>query len=302
MKDYVIAVPSYNRTEEITQKTLKTLKSGKVDPKKVHVFVANKDEEKKYKEAMNPSEYGKIVVGVKGIQNQRKYISKYFPVGQYIVSLDDDVEGLFKLNKKGGVDKMNNLDKFFKEAYSLMKKKGINLWGVYPVQNPFFMSDKITFDLRFIIGVIHGYINHHDNSLYPKAVVKEDYETSILFYKRDGGIIRYNNITFKTKFNAPGGLGTDKDGKRFKMNKEAAEYLEKKYPKYVRRQDRKNGMPEIRLIANPDKDEDVSDKKKTNNNKTRKKSTKIKSKKNKSIKNKSTKKKTRSNIARLLGL
>ena len=133
MKDYVIAVPSYNRTEEITQKTLKTLKSGKVDPKKVHVFVANKDEEKKYKEAMNPSEYGKIVVGVKGIQNQRKYISKYFPVGQYIVSLDDDVEGLFKLNKKGGVDKMNNLDKFFKEAYSLMKKKGINLWGVYPV-------------------------------------------------------------------------------------------------------------------------------------------------------------------------
>ena len=86
------------------------------------------------------------------------------------------------------------------------------------------------------------------------------------------------------------------------MNKEAAEYLEKKYPKYVRRQDRKNGMPEIRLIANPDKDDDVSDKKKTNNNKTRKKSTKNKSKKNKSIKNKSTKKKTRSNIARLLGL
>ena len=93
-------------------------------------------------------------------------------------------------------------------------------------------------------------------------------------------------------------LGTDKDGKRFKMNKEAAEYLEKKYPKYVRRQDRKNGMPEIRLIANPDKDDDVSDKKKkknnTNNNKTQKKS-----KKNKSKKNKSTKKKTRSNIARL---
>ena len=83
------------------------------------------------------------------------------------------------------------------------------------------------------------------------------------------------------------------------MNKEAAEYLEKKYPKYVRRQDRKNGMPEIRLIANPDKDDDISDKKKnkTNNNKTQKKS-----KKNKSKKNKSTKKKTRSNIARLLGL
>ena len=56
---------------------------------------------------MDPNTYGKIVVGKKGITNQRIFISKYFPVGTNIVSLDDDVEKMqklkgasFRINKK----------------------------------------------------------------------------------------------------------------------------------------------------------------------------------------------------------
>ena len=47
--DYVIAIPSYNRTHEITIKTLKSLKEGGIPSNKIHVFVANQEEEKKYK-------------------------------------------------------------------------------------------------------------------------------------------------------------------------------------------------------------------------------------------------------------
>ena len=43
---YVVAIPSYNRPDEITKKTLTTLKTGGVDKKKIYVFVANKQEEK----------------------------------------------------------------------------------------------------------------------------------------------------------------------------------------------------------------------------------------------------------------
>ena len=64
------------------------------------------------------------------------------------------------------------------------------------------------------------------SSLYPSKTLKgkEDYHQSILFYK-DGGVIRFNNVSFKTKFLAPGGLGTN----RYNMYKTAQEYLVKKY-------------------------------------------------------------------------
>jgi len=267
MTDYVVAIPTFKRYNEIIKKTLPTLQRGKVPKGKIHVFVANKAEEKLYRDKMDPNTYGKIVVGKKGITNQRIFISKYFPVGTNIVSLDDDVEKMqklkgasFRINKKKKTIKkqksdnklvdLKDLDKFFKDAFSLLKKEGLNLWGVYPVNNPFFMDNKVTTDLRFIIGVVHGYINHHDNSLYPSKTLKgkEDYHQSILFYLKDKGILRFNNVSFKTVFLAPGGLGKD----RFDMYKKAQEFLVKKYPKIAKPKFRPDGTPEIRLVANPE--------------------------------------------------
>jgi len=66
-----------------------------------------------------------------------------------------------------------------------------------------------------------------------------------LYYLKDGGVVRYNNITIKTKFHAEGGLG--KTEGRFEANKEAAAYLEKTYPDLVSIFKRKNGMSEVRL-------------------------------------------------------
>ena len=135
------------------------------------------------------------------------------------------------------------------DAYKIMKQNKLFIWGIYPVRNPFFMYNEITFDLRFIIGVTFGFIVRHDKKLKMSinAETKEDYEQTILYYKMDGGVIRFNNITTKTKFNAPGGLGTD----RFERNKKAAEYLTNKYPNIVSRKDRKDGTPEIKLSKLP---------------------------------------------------
>ena len=85
--------------------------------------------------------------------------------------------------------------------------------------------------------------------LYPsmQSVSKEDIEQSILFYLKDGGVVRFNDITFTTKFNAPGGLGTD----RFQMNKNAQEYLVETYPGIAKARFRPDGTPEITLNPNP---------------------------------------------------
>ena len=111
------------------------------------------------------------------------------------------------------------------------------------------MYKEITTDLRFIIGVTYGFITRHTRKLRPSinAETKEDYEQTILYYNMDGGVMRFNNITTKTKFNAPGGLGTD----RYERNKSAATYLFKTYPDIVTVFQRKNGTYEVKLKRLP---------------------------------------------------
>lgn len=240
---YVIAIPTYNRENTIVSKTLKTLKDGGIDPTKIYIFVADTEQLNKY--GFVPKElYNEIVVGVLGICEQRKFIANYFPENQYIVSVDDDVDELLML-KDDELIKVENLDEFFMDAYKLMEKEKLFIWGVYPVNNAFFMKDKITTDLKFIVGVLFGFINRKLKTLEPspEIQVKEDYELSILYYKLDGGVIRYNNVTAKTKYYAIGGCGKD----RLERNEISAKFLQQKYPDLVSIFHRKNGNAEIKL-------------------------------------------------------
>ena len=270
MSNYVVAVPTYNRADVVANKTLHTLLDGKVNKNKIYIFVANKEEEKKYREKVPSNMYHKIVVGKLGIMNQRIFISKYFPEGQYVVSMDDDVEELLMMKNAEKLVKMRDLDTFFMDAYKELKKEGLYIWGIYPVRNPFFMKKKISTDLKFIIGVLFGYINRHLKQLEPSnsAETKEDYEQSILYYKLDGGVLRYNYITPKTKFHAEGGLGKD----RFDRNKKAAEYLKKTYPDIITIFHRANGMTEVKFARMKRMENTgLTKKTRTTKNKTRKK-------------------------------
>lgn len=244
--DYIVAIPSYNRSDIITNKTLKTLAEGGVPANRIIIFVANKLEYQKYLGAVSNELYGKIVIGKKGITNQRRFIVNYFPEGQMIVSVDDDVEGLFIKKSDKILQKIVDVHDFFKDAFEHLKKENLYIWGVYPVLNPFFMKDSITTDFKFIIGSIYGFINRHTKTIKPsrESDQKEDVEQSIKYFIKDGGVLRYNNISFKAKKHAPGGLGVTSD--RLEANKSAAEYLQKTYPEFVTIFTRGNGMTEVK--------------------------------------------------------
>lgn len=272
-KEYVVAIPTYKRAKEVTEKTLTMLKQGKVDAKIIHIFVANKEEETIYKETVPENMYGKIVVGKLGIANQRNFITSYFPVNTKIVSLDDDVEAFLKRSGPEKLVRITNVHKLFTQAFDKLEDEKLYIWGIYPVKNPFFMKDNVSTGLKFIIGAAYGYINRKLPNLRPSilAETKEDYEQSALYYLKDGGVLRYNNITIKTKYNAPGGLGVANT--RFERNKNAAEYLVKKYPDIFTIFHRENGMTEVRMSRMPRKDGiplSKTMKNKTNKNKTRK--------------------------------
>ncbi len=242
--DYIIAIPSYQRPNELKKKTLSLLKRYGIDKDKIMIFVANNEEYDRYKEILDPETYRDLQVGEVGLTKQRIYISNFFQEGANILSMDDDIEEILERVDSKNKKPVEDLEKWIKERFELAEQEGCNIWGIYPVNNPYFMTGDITTDLRFIIGCVYGYKNRHDKDLHPETKVKEDYERTILYYLKDKKVMRFNNYTMKTQFYAKGGLGPD----RYDRSVEAQELLKSKYPKIVKPFFRKNGTPEIKLL------------------------------------------------------
>ena len=241
--DYVVAIPSYNRANSLKVKTLKVLEDGLVDKDKIYIFVASPEEYLIYKDIL--PDY-KIIVGVLGLKDQRNFISNYFPQGFNIISIDDDIEKFYQ-KKKGELVVIEDLDLLFKTGFLDIINSDLKLFGFYPVLNKLFMKETITDNLRFIIGSCFGYIN---SGIIINVREKQDYENSLLYYLRDGGVLRYNYISVKTKYyKNKGGLQSNGYKDRYDKQLIAVKYLLDTYPEYVKRKKSfKSNFPEIRLF------------------------------------------------------
>jgi hypothetical protein len=243
MSDYVIAIPSYKRHHALKQRTLRVLDEGLVDFNKIHIFVADDEEYTLYHDLF--PEYN-IILGYRGLKEQRNFILDYFPLNTKIISIDDDIESIEIFNSMDNrLHKIEDLDYLFKKCFEDCEREKCNLFGFYPVRNAYFMKETFSTDLKFIIGSCYGFINKR---LYQSISEKDDYERSILFYLRDKKVLRYNYITIKTKYyKNNGGLQTFKN--RFEEQLEAVKILLLRYPELVKRKKSfKSGFPEIRLI------------------------------------------------------
>lgn len=192
---YQIAIPSYKRSNCI--QTLNFLKKENVPIFLITLFVADQDEYDKYSE--NYSEY-KIVIGFKGIRNQRNFINNYYEENDYIISMDDDINDL--INVKG-----LKFNEWIEEAIEFMKLKNIGLLGVSPVTNIHWIKSRkgdVFKSGRYLaVGVFQMYkVRKHYNLTLEYM---EDYERSMLYLNEDGAIGRYDAVCIKTKFWKSGG-------------------------------------------------------------------------------------------------
>ena len=227
--DYVIAIPSYKRAETLKEKTLKFLNSNKIDPSLIHIFVANEEERIEYNSILDEKKYGKIIVGVLGMKNIRNFITDYFPANKYIVNLDDDIKDIMYLHGDKKLKSLPKLDTFIRSAFQYSQKVGANLWGIYPVANPFYMNHGISSGLYYIVGCMWGCKNLYKHKIKVTIDDKEDFERSILYYNEDNVVIRYNYITVKTNYyKEHGGMQETRTDTRVTKS---AHYLVKKYPK-----------------------------------------------------------------------
>lgn len=235
--DYHIAIPSYKRFRTICTKTLATLSRYQIPLHKVTVFVVP-EEEQLYKDTLPPEV--SVVVGKHGINNQRYFITQYFPSGSSVVYFDDDIEDFFFLDSDHP-----SIDEFIKKGFATCRQEGCRLWGIYPVANKYFMSAGYSTSVKYIIGSFYGLILNNPEEEFETGD-KEDFYRSIKYYLIDGKVIRLNDISLKSKYyTEPGGL---QETRTKQTNLSATERLVELFPglctMYIRK---RTGMAELRL-------------------------------------------------------
>ena len=245
---YEVAIPSYKRPETLRDKTLAVLKHYRIPSDKITVFVADKEQEKIYKDTLNPGSYGKIVVGIRGMGAIRNYITEYYPIGTPIVNIDDDIKGFLQYDEsKPRKEKpLVSLLGVMKAGFNECKKAEARLWGVYPVANGFFMKPKVSTNLRYIIGSFWGCINPGIKAVKITLDDKEDYQRSILYYKHDDAVVRLNMVApISSYYKEAGGMQEERTKQRVE---ESARWLVKEYPEFsVLNPSKKSGYMEVKL-------------------------------------------------------
>ncbi len=245
MIDYKIAIPSYKRHNTIKQKTLKLLDEYNIDKNRITVFVADKDEELLYKKSLG-DEY-KIVVGVHKLNAQRCFITNYYKEGTCLMQFDDDLEQvLVKINDKK-LDRLPSLENdFIIKGFEECKNNNAFLFGYYGAANPYFMQHRIYKKLSYVIGAAFGKIIQHDSFLCTETNHGEDYERSIRQYIKNKNLVRFDYITFKSKYyKEEGGL---QEIRTKKYIYDSIKWIQDNFPDYCTMYIRKTtGNAELRL-------------------------------------------------------
>lgn len=204
---YVVAVPSYKRPDAIGKKTLATLGRLGVDPRIVTVYVATEAERDVYFHTMPHGLYGHIEVTAPGLGPSRNEIMRRHEKDQAILFCDDDINELLVRVDEKTIRPLANGSEFIEQAFETTHNFHMGLWGVYAVKNPYFMKPTVSNDLKYINGTFYGVFNTHDEDMFVSLTTKEDWERSIKFYLRDGGVVRFNYVATLTRYyDEPGGL------------------------------------------------------------------------------------------------
>ena len=98
---YKLIIPSFKRHKTLKEKTLNYLLQTNIPSKNIFIYVANEEEKIIYKDYLDSNTYADIVVGKRGIPQQRNYIQKTHKIGEHIFMLDDDLKSIStKVNNK----------------------------------------------------------------------------------------------------------------------------------------------------------------------------------------------------------
>lgn len=240
-----IAIPSYQRSETLNEKTLNYLINVcLVDPKMIDVFLANETELLEYQK--HKIHNVNLIVGKETLKNQRNFIDFFYPENERILCFDDDVITIHKkVNDKKTIE-FTSILKLAEIGFEECRRNHTKIWGICAVLNPFYMANNVSTNLKYIEGAVFGQIITHDKSLSVTLEDKEDFERTILYFDKYKKIIRFNGFAMKSNFYIEkGGMQITRTPERITAS---AKYLANKYPEYCEiNTNKKSEHTEIKL-------------------------------------------------------
>jgi len=245
--NYIIAIPSYKRANILHLRTLAFLKRHSIPIKNIEIHVESQEMKDHYHNIIG-SDYTILVSDAKGIgatRNYLRYYYKYETKHTNVLYLDDDIENVMDYDQP-----LQDLNGFVKKAFAITKSSKLNLWGISPFHNTFYLKDSITTTLKYIAGCFCGeIIDRKKHDIYTDVDHGEDFLFTMEHFIRDGGVIRFNKIAVVTKyFEQEGGICESVGGlaKRKITMETNCKYLVERYPGMCRLIEKKYGF-DIRL-------------------------------------------------------
>ena len=230
---YQIAIPSYKRSHLIKAKVLAFLERQNIDPKRVTIFVANEKQRELYEEELKDCRYKNLVVGKPGIMEIRNFIRTYYKENTPVLSLDDDVEEVLRLDGDNLVPISNGeLLNLLKQGFNTAREHSAYLWGVGTTANPFYMDETIRIGAYFVMGAFFGTIIRHHKDLLVTTNMKEDWERAVQHFIKDGRLVRLSNYALKANYNT---LEGGQESVRSLQNQDiSAKHLVARFPRHLK--------------------------------------------------------------------
>ena len=242
MSDIRIAIPSYKREELLKKKTLSCLERCEIPKDMIDIFVANREQYNVYREALG-GEYN-IIIGEEGIVGQRNFIAMYYPFGQKVFCMDDDIKGL-KRADGNTLREYTNLLGVVRYGFKKANEYKTPFFGVYHIPNPMYMKNKTSTDIRHIAAAAFGFISTKDERFLVTQPNKEEFERSIKYYDVYGVNIRINMFAVDANFyTAKGGLQETRGAEEEKRD---TYYVNRMFPQYTEIQKASSSLSGIDL-------------------------------------------------------
>jgi len=245
-------IPTYKRHKVLLEKTLKYLEKTDIDFNNVYIYVANEEEKKLYEENIPKKYYKEIVVGLRGIPQQRNFIYRTHPIGERIFMMDDDIKSLVRLPKGTLV---TNLTEEIDKAFDLCEELGLKYWGFYLNTNPLNYKVPYSVGLYYISGNSIGTINNDKvfrdegeecPSRKDYRCGKESHEMCLKHFQEYKGVLRVNYIGVESEYwKTEGGHQVSRTNEG---EKEASEWLHKKFPRHTKLIIRKSGIYDLQFV------------------------------------------------------
>jgi len=240
-----IAIPSYQRSKTLWKHTLSILPE-ELKGKVIIYLQENDDTRFDYVNDENYSGYQYCVLHkVTNIAQKRNMIKKNTDK-KYLLMIDDDIRALV------GMDGINLSPERVKQTilagFEMCEDSKARLWGVNPYSNSYYFKNNVSETLKFICGGFHGTIMDKPPLLCELNTL-EDYYNTLEHFRRDGAVLRLNNIGIRTTlFTNKGGLQSvySAEERQKQEFEDATKIVERFGEKMVRKHTKKRGI-DLRL-------------------------------------------------------